>query len=793
MQLQSQNEYWNSLLQAYFDTDPMTVRLLAEKLIPIKAREIINLLIEQTGDKNTRPCLSRCISVEQGKSCSLWEKHLTRLLESVPTEPETAKQFVVTVYFMIHSSAYERWEDSFDYATIGCRLHLASQFLNISDHIFAEDEKPLVQILHYLTYSVQHMSLRENSLMSNNSELMAAHALKSAKNQENIVLNCQKLIHLQNWIGLVANQMSEFFTDQKELTNITAEVAELIDLSSKNHSEFLERFAANKQRLFDYLLEVEESGDIEGATELRGYLKFLEYFAKIEDFNTLKMQQIEGTLSFGFFKEIHDIDVGHGSKKSIKIRSKGELIEFLIKSIQQGKFGNFPVPVGVISKDPPPDILESSIGKSHFDNILLLFDDIEVYNLEENPAEPLFTFTPRLLHYALGVGCVELEFECESLGVTAFQTLKNIGTPHSPEFFIKYIDKDGTEHIWSRLNEFAEDLIGEYCKKFDRLMNEIFDEDDTDSSVNETSPEWIDTTQSWFTNFWIYNILNDKGTTLNYGDLKTHWQYPGIVTYQRADRASIDDWITVDVDGLDIENLAKIRGHRDDLFIISENHAITYLPDDPKFISNQYLITAKWMFLIRTLVMYCLIASDHVVDDLRDTIQMATRTLKGKLSEQQMKDIENMIQDRKIEMQNYNILSINAIDHVASAGVSQYADHSLLLRRVFEKIHLLEIIDFLMSKLDTLKTLGEDLNGVITQFVALKEEESSKRLETLLAILGLLQIIPTVDAIYNAFFSENEPSFQYWIVLASSLGILGLTWFLFLLFRRLRKRKQSGK
>ncbi|MFX1238142.1 MAG: hypothetical protein ACFE8P_10535, partial [Promethearchaeota archaeon] len=166
------------------------------------------------------------------------------------------------------------------------------------------------------------------------------------------------------------------------------------------------------------------------------------------------------------------------------------------------------------------------------------------------------------------------------------------------------------------------------------------------------------------------------------------------------------------------------------------------------------------------------VASDVVLNDLKSLIETSNKALKGDLSKSKLKELEDQIHNKKIELHNYNLLALKAINHIASAGVSQYADHGLLLRKAFDEISLPKLSDFLLLKLDTLKNQEEEINTIVERILHIRETKSQERLELLVASISILQILPTVDAIYQIFFVGTLPNIEYFIVLFISITII---------------------
>lgn len=790
--MEDMQDKWKEIIDNYKINDQEAVRTASESLLPKETRKILDDFIDFTSEKESRTCHKNCGNVSLGSKCEEWFDEIEEIWKTLPQEKESQKQVAVALFFAMHASAYERWEDSFDYDCIGCRIHFARQISLKTADLFDGEEKAIIAVLYHLSRAVHHMAFRENGMIANNPKIMEFHCYETMKEYEEILKNLNNSNNFKGWLKVLVDGFIPFAEMNIELNRKTGEIAHMIVLAQENRKLFAEEFPKVRQVFLDYITGLEQKNYYQFASELRAYVKILDRHFNFILEPEIYLEKVIGALDFGFYAEIKDINLNIAGKG----RSKAEILEDLkLEGFSDNKIEDFPIPISAVSNDPPPDILESSIGEVHFDNILINLQDIEIRNMPaegEEEGELIFTLSPKILHYALGVGCIQYEFEIDKMTISQFQILKTIASPHSAEFQIKW-----NNCIWPRLGELTESIMNAYIKRLTKVLNKIdINTPDKDLEITEIA-NWADPTQAWFTNIYIYKIYNEKSQIVDYDFISKHWQCPGLLAYQRADRASVDDWVGVCYDKIDLNNMAQIRAHSGDIFILSGNHSISYFPDDPFFITRQYMETAKWTFLIRTLVNYCLTSSDQIIFHLQDTIERTNIIFKDeKLKENEaiLDIITDKIELNKEELRNYGILAESVVDHVASAGVSQYADHSKLLYRAFHETGTHELVRILREKIVSLNNLEESVDDIITDIRDQREKESDEKMNLLLFILSVLSVVSTIDFFYRLFAEPpTPPSLSYYIVFAIGLFILFIFWLGYYKIKKIKADKKKAK
>jgi hypothetical protein len=769
--MSSDNELKRSILgflDMYLAGEFGDLRIKAESLLPrsvvsevVKAiKDTEELDLGYRGDEPWRTCPEKwCKSPEEAGLCTSNMLFINLLLDELNKGDGLFFEKVLILFWNFHASAYERWEDSFDYDAIGCRLHLARQVADAASQRLNDPRQlTILECLHDLVFQVHHGAYVENSMISNNPEAFQRHAGQHAVYSGRIIARLNEIFPAEltgdkDLLQQFAEKMLDYLRPVELQHKALENVGELMKLVRNDRVKFTLEWNRSMKEIREACRSLEEAGNFEAASELRAHIAGLElHHAHIND-PRITMQMVDGFFHYGFYIE-HSSE-NYGMKSNDRFFS--DLMKFLEnqedKTLGEATFES-------ISEDPAPDILESSVGEEHFQNVLLVFRPMQVRELSKVPEESgrlIGVLTPKLYHYALGVGMLSFEFTMEKLSVPEFYAIKHMSSRHSGQF--EYWDTDeegGPSSLYSqtRLVDIARRIITVYSEKFLKFTSR------KNSTHSSSLPvPWIEVDQTWFTHFQVYRFLDDQGKQLDAGELEQFYEYPGVLSYQRADRASLDDWINLSVEAMQMKNLAPIRAHKGDLYVISENHSICYLPDDPKFIVLQYGETSKWVFLIRCLMLYCMAESHRVHARLKRDLSLLDSDKEEKKSKDKRERIKQHYEElieKRAEVQRHRSLTMGMLEHAVSIGVSEYADHGLLLKNVFEETGMVVMIDRLQERIEGLADTQEGITVVLEDLKARQDKISRQRLDLLLFLLTLVQIIQSVYLIYDISTGARE-------------------------------------
>jgi|GEM_PF-3997489 len=769
------------LVRLYVAADYGNLRIKAEGLLEseltVEEKKVLHdTSIFYSHKMDDPPCKEPadkwCNTVEEALDCGHMKTMMDPLFRQIQEDDRFFEKAVI-LFWYVHGSAYERWEDTFDYGCIACRLHLGRGIAESARNKTNNPAQKLVlQVLKDLSAQVHHGLYVENAMISNNPEAFSYHAERHAYYSRKMISDMGNLKHEQGkeddgreCINDFAGCMRDYLQPLQRYMDTLVVVGQVMKARRVDSGDFVKQYEGRIDMLQATCRELEIAGNFESSSELRAHIRCMEaHYNAITGAPPLRLIQVDGRLMFGFYQ-----DYGQSLSASRGFFEKLKTQFFEKKGRKVG-----PLVLRNVTEDPPPDILESSIGQENFINICLVFDDIEVRepSTDDHPMGKLIArLTPKLFHFSLGVGMLSFDCSISEMNVSEFYALKHLACPHSGQYELFSVDKGKKVPMKeSRLSDIPEKIIDEYCKI---LLDSCKSSDDNDKSHPDT---WIEADQSWFTHFEIYGIRDSGGELFTHDRLEKHYEWPGVVCYQRADRASLDDWINLDVPSLSLNNLAQIRAHKGDVFVISENHSLCYLPDDPKFVVLQYGETAKWVFLIRTLLLFCLRQSHDQNEKLKYEVNEMNRDLIKVKSKKNKADLEKQytsLVNKQTRLQWQRTITIGILEHANALRTSQYADHGLLLKRAFHETGITRMVEQLQGMLQHLVSIQQGFSVVVEYNRAQRDKKAKAKLNFFINLVLIFQIIQSYNVVYDILISDKGKPPQLWFkFLALSLSVI---------------------
>lgn len=652
------------------------------------------------------------------------------------------------ILFLLHfGKAYERWEDSFDYDYVINELAICKA---ICEHVKTKnislENQIIFEILLALTCQVKSAVFVENSMIANEPESFKKYSFETAQHARKIVSHASKIISKPHGypeiLRLFAKNLTFHFSPVINQYSLLGEIGNINALICQDQNEFKRIFHKIYPPALKVVDELANQKNFEAASELRAHLINLNSHLNSPLEENLFLEGITGESSFGFY-----ID---WPLETTGFKTQEERFDWLIEKLPNALNGQFSfLNIEHITKDPLPDILESSSSQDVFDNLVLDLESIEIksFDTANSTKSNSFILNPKIYHYGIGIGKVTFEFNIDELRIDEFYALKHMFSRHSAQFIISKVEQNKVKDIgYYRLIDVATQLIKDYTSILESICSEL----------NQKPYQlicWNDVDNAWFVNLSVYAIKNQLGVLQDYNSLNQHYQFAALICYPRADRSSLNDWISLNPDKMKLNNLGHIRGHKGDLYIISENHSICYLPENPRFIVNQYAETSNWVFIIRTLLVYSMSQSQIIQKKLSSDISLLKSN--GAMNSSLFDEHYNSLIERRTLIQSHRTLSMSIIEHATSMEVAQYADHGLLLNRVFKEIRLLDMIQRLQDRIEGLATAQEGINVVMEDLRAEQQKKSRERLDLLLFILTLIQVFDTVQLIHEIATGEE--------------------------------------
>jgi hypothetical protein len=117
------------------------------------------------------------------------------------------------------------------------------------------------------------------------------------------------------------------------------------------------------------------------------------------------------------------------------------------------------------------------------------------------------------------------------------------------------------------------------------------------------------------------------------------------------------------------------------------------------------------------------------------------------------------------ELRRFESLAITAIDNISGIGVSQYADHSKLLKSAFECGGVTESLGALKEKLESQKALQIFVSEEINDSHERNEKRMQGVIAVILLIIGLFQMLEVVNIIPQLTKGTSWVNLRDWDIL----------------------------
>ncbi|MCU0481919.1 MAG: hypothetical protein MUE54_12030 [Anaerolineae bacterium] len=251
-----------------------------------------------------------------------------------------------------------------------------------------------------------------------------------------------------------------------------------------------------------------------------------------------------------------------------------------------------------------------------------------------------------------------------------------------------------------RLYFYLSGIGEEIIKRFQRLLVNLAEGYEAEAKANKSSYRyrkddirgqfWFEREYGWQT----VNLVNQL--VLRHADgtiyqpmtpieiqkqLVEHPDFKGFQVTSREARAGIDDWYFATQLDISKTNLATIRSHTTDVFYAEQNRVFIYMPDDPQFITEQYVDTANWAGNLAVVLIATQIFCKELIEDVESQLNNYEN---GSMAEDELRVLRGKIQitNRRIEQ---------VMDLVRGFAMTKYVDHSELLRAIVKSSR----VDFL--------------------------------------------------------------------------------------------------
>ncbi|HKS69171.1 MAG TPA: hypothetical protein VJQ45_02035 [Ktedonobacterales bacterium] len=230
--------------------------------------------------------------------------------------------------------------------------------------------------------------------------------------------------------------------------------------------------------------------------------------------------------------------------------------------------------------------------------------------------------------------------------------------------------------------------------------------------------------------------LQEPQTPDDFKQVRKTADFKGFQVQSREARAGIDDWPFAS--GGKVRNLAKIRSHLTDVMYVGENRAFLWFPDDPQFITTQYVESARLIGDIRVLLLTYNESAKHQIratEGMLDVIKSGLR-LPRKLAGQ--------FEAGRNDITIFRTHGDKILDLLRACTISKFEDHGQLLSQMLIESKAGNAREALEHNLTTL----DEFYAYITQVLQRRVEARTHSGQTLMAsVLGILTAVSALSAI----------------------------------------------
>ena len=274
------------------------------------------------------------------------------------------------------------------------------------------------------------------------------------------------------------------------------------------------------------------------------------------------------------------------------------------------------------------------------------------------------------------------------------------------------------------------------------------------------------------------------GTVLPYSEVLTYPEFKSFAIWPREARAGIDDWLFVTAP--QIENLATIRSHTHDVLYVGSHKAFLWFPDDPQFLTDQYLETIRFIAEIRALVL----TFNNNAKLQIDLLEKVLTNLKNRKGNNRKKIREELL-ERRSNIEIFHIYAERVLDLLRACTVSRYQDHSELLKRMLKASQADDSQASLENNIESISNLHTYISDSLKQRIDERTQSSQNRIGCLVFFLtivstvsALISVLPFIDTILlRASIIISHMPLVVFLIIGLALLIIGMLIF-FILWRR---------
>lgn len=666
-----------------------------------------------------------------------------------------------------YATGSELWEKSYNYDQITTSLTKAEViFGKLISEAASEELKLFLQSFEVVTQQQIIGVAIENGMLANNSTEMVHHSARGIEISE-------KILHkLKNGDHDFFESLYDYINDYFVYFRGVNKYATMMDLWKNNRDSFLEQYNDSITYLDQVLLELREMDSTINLTELQAMTLGLKRAKQLleQSPSQIKVKDSEHLLSISFY--IGQTFAEHLHKTFSSTQSSQPLEDLFHSKFEV-------VASGVDELD---DFLETDIGKKFGDNLHLVFGEGNIEVLGKQ-----FSFQPEIFIRKFGTCTVQfhLKINDQILTVSDLRTLQTLVAPQCGTSKITIHGQ--TYQRFINVVEFIYNCIAEYHDtKWEekKMVLRDFWMNNVDFQAERT----------WYSRSLLREVGiekdNEYSIITDFNQIVSHPEFKAFTLPLYEGKITLEDWIHYH--DKPWQNLAEIRSHIGDMITATKHTFIGFLPENAEFMNQGILAATQLVNDIATLI----ISFDVMAEKVRGSLIYYVNDSKQALETAQIKKIkENLdrIRKKQIEITEFELLAMQAVQLLKSQESLLYVDHSEFIGALIENTEIDNTIENLQAKLTMIKESQAGILQTADDLVAKYQEKVTENQQRLIRVatliiagFGQISLVDTILANLNITNEQLRANITQGVTIFG-MGLAGLA-ILWLLWAFLRSR-----
>jgi hypothetical protein len=222
--------------------------------------------------------------------------------------------------------------------------------------------------------------------------------------------------------------------------------------------------------------------------------------------------------------------------------------------------------------------------------------------------------------------------------------------------------------------------------------------------------------------------------------------FKGLLVQSREARSTIDDWYYTQEP--EYQNRAVIRSHITDFMVLSENRAFLFFYDDPQYIVDQYITSARIVGNLRAIVIAFNLRIKAELDRLNNDQEHFAEILKRGKARELAAYYDQLNEDRQ-RIETLRLRAGQVLELLRSFSLSKYQDHSALLTALIHDSNVLTVRDALKENVVELDHFQEYVSNQTQKRITANTASQQGLIAALLAIVSVVGAIAGIEPFAN--------------------------------------------